>query len=208
MADICQAHNVTIISDEIHADFTFPGHTFTPFGTLGEKYLQEAIICTSPSKTFNIAGLQTSNIFIANHALRRQFTREMDATGYSQLNTAGLAAAQAAYEEGEEWLNALLAYLTDNLNMLRKFLAERLPQVKLIEPEGTYLPWLDFSATGMKGKKLDNFITEKAGLWLDDGEIFGPGGEGFQRINIACPKATLKQALEQLAEALDKQMKP
>ena len=123
------------------------------------------------------------------------------------MNTAGLVAAQAAYEEGEEWLNALLAYLTDNLNLLRTFLAERLPQVKLIEPEGTYLPWLDFSATGMKGKKLDNFIIKKARLWLDDGEIFGPGGEGFQRINIACPKATLKQALEQLAEALEKQAK-
>ena len=207
MADICQAHNVTIISDEIHADFTFPGHAYTPFGTLGEKYLQEAIICTSPSKTFNIAGLQASNIFIANEALRRKFTSEIGATGYSQLNTAGLVAAQAAYEEGEEWLNALLDYLKDNLDLLRTFLEKRLPQVKLIEPEGTYLPWLDFSATGMKGKKLDNFIIKKAGLWLDDGEIFGPGGEGFQRINIACPKATLKQALEQLAEAMDKQAK-
>lgn len=205
LADICLAHNVAIVSDEIHADFTYPGHPYTPFGSLGEKYLQEAIICTSPSKTFNIAGLQVSNIFIANEAWRRKFTSELDASGVSQMNTAGLVAAQAAYEEGEEWLNALLAYLTDNLNLLRTFLAERLPQVKLIEPEGTYLPWLDFSATGMKGKKLDNFIIKKARLWLDDGEIFGPGGEGFQRINIACPKATLKQALEQLADALDKQ---
>ena len=208
MADICQSHNVTVISDEIHADFAFPGHAYTPFGTLGDKYLQEAIICTAPSKTFNLAGLQVSNIFIANEAIRRQFRQEIDATGYSQMNTAGLVAAQAAYEEGEEWLNALLAYLTDNLALLRRFVAERLPGVVLIEPEGTYLPWLDFSRTGLKGKTLDDFIVNEAGLWLDDGEIFGPGGEGFQRINIACPAATLKQALEQLEAALKKRKKP
>ena len=202
MADICLAHHVTIVADEIHADFTFPGHTFTPFGTLGEPYAQEAVICTSPGKTFNLAGLQIANVFIPNDALRQSFSREIDATGYSQMNTAGLVAAQAAYEEGEEWFNALSAYLTDNLALLRRFVTEQLPGVRLVEPEGTYLPWLDFSGTGMTGKKLDDFIVRDARLWLDDGAIFGPGGEGFQRINIACPAATLKQALEQLAAAL------
>ena len=204
MADICHAHKVTVISDEIHADFTFPGHTYTPFGTLGDPYLQEAIVCTAPSKTFNLAGLQVSNIFIANEAIRRQFQREIDATGYSQMNTAGLVAAQAAYEDGEKWLNALLAYLSGNLAILRQFVAERLPGVDLIEPEGTYLPWLDFSGTGLMGKKLDDFIVNEAGLWLDDGEIFGPGGKGFARINIACPAARLKQALKRLETALKK----
>lgn len=202
MADICRAHDVKIVSDEIHADFAFPGHAYTPFGTLGTPYLREAVICTAPSKTFNIAGLQVSNIFIADEEIRRKFRQEIDATGYSQMNTAGLVAAQAAYEEGEEWFNALLTYLTGNLAILRQFTEKRLPGVTLIEPEGTYLPWLDFSGTGMKGKTLDDFIVNEAGLWLDDGEIFGPGGEGFQRINIACPAAILKQALERLEAAL------
>ncbi|WAV94215.1 pyridoxal phosphate-dependent aminotransferase [Oxalobacter aliiformigenes] len=202
MADICRAHDVKIVSDEIHADFAFPGHAYTPFGTLGDPYLREAVICTAPSKTFNIAGLQVSNIFIADEEIRRKFRQEIDATGYSQMNTAGLVAAQAAYEEGEEWFNALLTYLTGNLAILRQFTEKRLPGVTLIEPEGTYLPWLDFSGTGMKGKTLDDFIVKKAGLWLDDGEIFGPGGEGFARINIACPAAILKLALERLEAAL------
>ncbi len=118
------------------------------------------------------------------------------------MNTAGLVATQAAYENGENWFDALLAYLTANLAILREFTATRLPGVTLIEPEGTYLPWLDFSGTGLRGKALDDFITHKAGLWLDDGEIFGPGGEGFARINIACPAATLRQALIRLEKAL------
>ncbi|WP_269284520.1 PatB family C-S lyase [Oxalobacter aliiformigenes] len=202
MADICRAHDVKIVSDEIHADFAFPGHAYTPFGTLGDPYLREAVICTAPSKTFNIAGLQVSNIFIADEEIRRKFRQEIDATGYSQMNTAGLVAAQAAYEEGEEWFNALLTYLTGNLAILRQFTEKRLPGVTLIEPEGTYLPWLDFSGTGMKGKTLDDFIVNEAGLWLDDGEIFGPGGEGFARINIACPAVILKLALERLEAAL------
>ncbi len=204
MANICLIHDVKIVSDEIHADFAFPGHAYTPFGTLGEPYLRKAVICTAPSKTFNLAGLQVSNIFIADGEIRRKFRQEIDATGYSQMNTAGLVAAQAAYEEGEEWFDALLTYLTGNLAILRQFTEERLPGVTLIEPEGTYLPWLDFSGTGMKGKILDDFIVNEAGLWLDDGEIFGPGGEGFQRINIACPAAILKQALGQLEAALKK----
>ena len=204
MADICLIHDVKIVSDEIHADFAFPGHAYTPFGTLGEPYLRKAVICTAPSKTFNLAGLQVSNIFIADGEIRRKFRQEINATGYSQMNMAGLVAAQAAYEDGEAWFDALQVYLTGNLAILRQFTEERLPGVTLIEPEGTYLPWLDFSGTGMKGKILDDFIVNEAGLWLDDGEIFGPGGEGFQRINIACPAAILKQALGQLEAALKK----
>ena len=118
------------------------------------------------------------------------------------MNTAGLIAAQAAYEGGEEWLDALLAYLTINLDIVRKFTAECLPGVKLIEPEGTYLIWLDFSDTGLTGKELDHFIVNDARLWLDHGEIFGPGGEAFERINIACPASFLIKALEQLETAL------
>lgn len=202
MADICLAHNVTVISDEIHADFTFPGYRYTPYGTLGDQYQHNTIICTSPSKTFNIAGLQVSNIFIPDSHIRHQFQQALNATGYDQMNTAGLIAAQAAYEGGEKWLDALLEYLTINLDIVRKFTAERLPGVKLIEPEGTYLIWLDFSDTGLTGKELDHFIVNDARLWLDHGEIFGPGGKTFERINIACPASFLIKALEQLETAL------
>ncbi len=202
MADICLKHHVLVISDEIHADFAFPGYAYTPYGQLGDIYQDNVVICTAPSKTFNIAGLQVSNIFIPNADLRKQFQQAFNATGYDQMNTMGLIAAQAAYEGGETWLDALLAYLTVNLGILRKFTAERLPGVKLIEPEGTYLIWLDFADTGLSGKDLDNFIVNDAHLWLDHGEIFGPGGETFERINIACPATTLIKALEQLEKAL------
>ena len=202
MADICLAHHVRVISDEIHSDFAFPGYAYTPYGTLGETYLDHVVICTAPGKTFNIAGLQVSNIFIPNPEIRSRFQQELNATGYDQMNAAGLVAAQAAYEGGEAWFNSLMAYLTVNLGTVRNFVAERLPGVKLIEPEGTYLVWLDFSGTGMTGDELDSFIVNDARLWLDHGGIFGPSGENFERINIACPASTLVKALEQLEAAL------
>ncbi len=206
MADICLKHGVTVISDEIHADFAFPGYAYTPYGTLGDAYLSNTIICTSPSKTFNIAGLQVSNIFIPDDGIRAKFQQAMAATGYDQLNALGLVAAQAAYEGGEAWLEALLAYLNVNLSIVRQFTEKRLPGIRLIEPEGTYLIWLDFAGTGLSGKDLDDFIVKDAKLWLDHGEIFGPGGETFERINIACPAATLVKALEQLEAALKRKL--
>lgn len=202
MADICLKHQVLVISDEIHSDFAFPGYAYTPYGTLDDAYQDSVVICTAPSKTFNIAGLQVSNIFIPNAEIRAKFQQTFNATGYDQMNAMGLVAAQAAYESGSAWLDALLAYLTVNLDILRRFVAERLPGVKLIEPEGTYLIWLDFSDTGLSGKELDDFIVHDARLWLDHGEIFGPGGETFERINIACPASTLVKALERLEKAL------
>ena len=201
MADICRAHDVKIVSDEIHADFAFPGHAYTPFGTLGAPYLREAVICTAPSKTFNIAGLQVSNIFIADEEIRRKFRQEIDATGYSQMNTAGLVAAQAAYEEGEEWFNALLTYLTGNLAILRQFTEKRLPGVTLIEPEGTYFAWLDCSGLGLSDAALENLIAHQAKLWLDGGSVFDKKSGQFERIVLACTKKTLLQALTQLEAA-------
>ncbi len=206
MANICLKHHVLVISDEIHSDFAFPGYAYTPYGTLGDAYQDSVVICTAPSKTFNMAGLQISNIFIPNASIRNRFQQAFNATGYDQMNTMGLIATQAAYEGGEAWLDALLAYLTVNLGILRKFVAERLPGVRLIEPEGTYLIWLDFSGTGLSGKDLDDFIVNDARLWLDHGEIFGLGGETFERINIACPASTLVKALKQLETALKTKM--
>ncbi|MDR3209084.1 MAG: pyridoxal phosphate-dependent aminotransferase [Oscillospiraceae bacterium] len=201
LGEICLRHGCVVVSDEIHCDFVFDGHRHHIFGSLSPAFLDGSVLCTAPSKTFNLAGLQISNIFIANPALREKFTRELARTGYSQMNTMGLIACQAAYEHGEDWLLQLRAYLAGNLAYLRDFLRARLPSIKLVEPEGTYLVWLDFRALGLTQDALEERITHKARLWLDAGTIFGPEGAGFERVNIACPRKTLQAALERLERA-------
>lgn len=199
LAAICLAHDVLVVADEIHADFVRPGHKHTPFAALSPETAARTITCTAPSKTFNLAGLQLSNIFITEKSLRQRFQKEVFSTGYGEPSLFGLLAAQAAYSEGGPWLDALLAYLEQNIAHTKRFLAEHLPKVQLIEPEGTYLLWLDFHAYGLEAKALDRKIINEARLWLDDGAIFGKSGAGFQRINIACPQATLTKGLEALA---------
>lgn len=202
LATICLQHHVLIVADEIHHDFVRPGFRHTTLASLSADIAQHTITCTAPSKTFNLAGLQCSNIFIENPALRQKFRRTIDRAGYSQPNALGLFAAQAAYEKGLPWLTELRAYLEENLARTKEFLARELPRVTLIEPEGTYLLWLDFRAYDLSAKALDDLIVHKAKLWLDSGHIFGADGEGFERLNIACPWQTLKRGLEQLAAAL------
>lgn len=202
LGDICVEHHVRVVSDEIHQDFIYDGYEHQVFMNLKEAYKEITINCTAPSKTFNLAGLQVSNIFIANPEIRRKFRKEIAKAGYSQLNGAGLVACEAAYAEGREWLEALKMYLTENLNYLREFLQTHMPQIKLVEPEGTYLVWLDFRELNLKGQELEELVVKKANLWLDSGAIFGRTGEGFQRINIACPRVVLKQALEQLLASI------
>lgn len=201
MGNICKKYDVVVISDEIHQDFIYSGHKHKVFASLQEDFKDFTVTCTAPSKTFNLAGLQISNIFIANATLRRRFRNEIDKSGYSQLNTLGLVACQAAYRDGEAWLEALKVYLQENLQFIRSFLQEKMPEVKLIEPEGTYLIWLDFRWFGWSEERLEQFIVEEAKLWLDKGTMFGMEGLGFQRINIACPRAILEQAMNQLYEA-------
>ena len=203
LGDICLSHNVIVVSDEIHSDFVYQGNKHLVFSSLSEKYAQNSVICTAPSKTFNLAGLQASNIFIANKELREKFIKAIDATGYSQLNVFGLIATQAAYEEGEEWLSQVKDYIYQNLCFVRKFLTEKLPEIELIEPEGTYLIWLDFRKLKMTEEEREQLLRE-AKLWLDSGVMFGREGEGFERINIACPRKILQQALEQLERAIHK----
>lgn len=203
MGEICLKHNVIVVSDEIHADFTCPGFHHTVFANLKPEYADITITCTAPSKTFNLAGLQVSNIFICNREIRHAFRKELYSTGYCQLNTMGLVACQAAYENGSSWLKELKSYLEGNLEFVRSFLKRELPQITLIEPEGTYLLWLDFRELGISEEVLDRFILDKAKLWLDKGTMFGPEGEGFQRINIACPRVTLEKAFTQLKHAIE-----
>lgn len=201
MASICLKHNVLIVADEIHHEFVRPGFKHTVLASLSPEIASQTITCTSPSKTFNLAGLQVSNIFIENDELRRKFRAEISAAGYSQPNSLGLFAAQAAYEHGAEWLKELLAYIESNYQKAKAFFAEQMPKVKLIEPEGTYLLWLDFSAYGLTDEELDDIIINDANLWLDSGHIFGKAGRGFQRLNIACPWSTLENGLQHLAKA-------
>ncbi len=202
MGDICAAHGVTVISDEIHADFIYPDHTHTVFAGLKPEFEAITVTCTAPTKTFNLAGLQVSNIFVANRTLRHRIRQEMNRCGYSQINVMGLVACKAAYQKGEDWLEALKGYLEDNLKYLRAYLQKHIPEIKLVEPQGTYLVWLDCKALKLSDKALDELIVSRAKLWLDAGTMFGQGGSGFQRINIACPRSVLKQALEQLESAV------
>lgn len=204
IGELCLKHGVLVISDEIHADFTYPGHRHLVFADLKPEFSDITITCTAPTKTFNLAGLQISNIFISNQEIRRRFKKEIAASGYSDPNIMGIVACRAAYSGGSEWLSELREYLLDNLNYLRDFLKQRLPQIKLVEPEGTYLVWLDFNALNLDDRKLEDFIENQAGLWLNSGTKFGAGGEGFQRINIACPRSTLEKALIQLEQAINR----
>lgn len=201
IGDICLRHRVLVVSDEIHADFVFRGK-HQVFADIKEEYQDISVIGTSPSKTFNLAGLQVSNIFIPNQELKRRFRAQMKASGYSQLNAVGLTACEAAYRNGEEWYQAVLEYIRANLAFMKRYLAERIPKVRMSEPEGTYLVWLDFREFGLSEEELETWIVKKAGLWLDGGTMFGDTGRGFQRINAACPRKTLEQALDRLERAV------
>lgn len=203
LGEICLRHHVIVVSDEIHNDFVYPGYEHTVFANVDPRFAEFTLTCTAPSKTFNLAGLQISNIFIPNENLRKAFKTEIDRTGYDEPNALGVVACEAAYRAGEDWLEQLRAYLLKNLNFLRDFLQEKIPQIHLVEPEGTYLVWLDCSELGITGKELDQFIVDKAGLWLDGGSVFGPSGAAFQRVNIACPQATLELALNKLKAAVE-----
>lgn len=199
LGEICLKHGVFVVSDEIHADFVFE-RKHTVFSEVKEAYRDISMICTSPSKTFNIAGLQISNIFISNPEKATAFRRQVAAAGYSQVGLPGLVACEAAYRHGDEWLEGVLAYIKANAEFTRAYLQEHLSRVKMTKLEGTYLVWLDFRDYGLTDKELDEKILNQAGLWLDSGAVFGKCGEGFQRINIACPRKTLQQALDRLID--------
>lgn len=201
LGDICKRHGVYVFSDEIHFDFIWKG-THHVFQDLKEEYKDFTITATAPSKTFNLAGLQQSNIFIPNESIRRKFKAEISATGYDEPNIFGITAAQAAYESGDEWYNAATAYIKSNIDFAADFVKDNLPGVKLIDTQGTYLIWLDFRNLGINAVELDDILINRAKLWLDSGKIFGKAGEGFQRINTTCPRSVLKEALDRIAKVI------
>jgi cystathionine beta-lyase len=173
------------------------------FSDLSPKFAEHTISATAPSKTFNLAGLQHANIFIPNQAMREQFKREFTACGLSQPSLMGLVSCQAAYEQGEAWLEELLVYLADNMLLIQAFLQERIPKLKLVYPEGTYLAWIDCLDLNLPAKEIDEIILKKAKLWFNDGTKFGVGGVGFQRMNVACPRDVLQEALLRLEGAFE-----
>lgn len=201
LGDICLKYQVTVVSDEIHSDFIFRGR-HQVFADLKREYADITVTCTAPSKTFNLAGLLLSNIFISNRELRHKFRQQVNAAGISQLSPFGLVACETAYTQGEEWYQAMLAYVAENIAFTKEYVEKHLPGVEMVEHEGTYLVWLDFRKTGLSMEELEDLIVNRAKLWLDSGKIFGKSGEGFQRINVACPRQILEEALHRIREQL------
>ena len=206
LGEICLDHDVIVVSDEIHADFARPGHTHTVFASLSPRFEKRCVTCTAPSKTFNLAGLQASNVFIADPDMRARFKTAIKATGQSSVNVLGLTAAQAAYEHGDDWLRQVKDYLEGNLEFVKGFLADFVPELRVVEPESTYLIWIDCNDLGLTAGELYRMVEHDAKLWVDEGTMFGLEGSGFIRINIACPRAILEVAFEQLAKAVRTRM--
>lgn len=202
MANICRNHNVLIVSDEIHQDLAFPGYNHCPLPMLDPAYNEMSVVCTAPSKTFNLAGLQTSNIIIPNPVLREKFEAAAKCWGISKVNSIGMVACEAAYTHGDCWLDEAMAYVAANKEYVQDFLKTSLPKITMAESQGLYLLWLNFKGLGMSPEELESFLINKAGLWLNQGYLFGEEGKGFVRLNIACPRSLLEKALEQLRSAV------
>ena len=198
ISEICLAHNVLVVSDEIHSDITFGSNVHTVYGSLSEQALKNSIICTAPSKSFNLAGLQFSNIFIADEKLRKAFSEELEKTGYDEPSVFGIVAATAAYSEGADWFDSVKSYIWENILFAKNYIEENASQIKVLVPEGTYLLWLDFSETGLSDSEINDRVLNKAKVWLDSGSMFGKEGEKFQRINCATPRIILEDALKRI----------
>lgn len=199
--NIAIENGAVVISDEVHCELLFDGVKHTPFASISDEFAQNSLVCMSASKTFNLAGLAASVIIIPNPKLRLEFQRARGGI-MPQPDIMAMTALEAAFRDGDEWLGQLLDYLQENLDYLVSYFKDRVPEIKVIKPEGTYLVWLDCRGLGLDKKQLREFFIYEAGVGLDDGSAFGPGGEGFQRMNIACPKATLAEALERIEKAV------
>lgn len=198
LAEVCQENNIVMISDEIHSDLIFEGYKHIPYAMLGDEYAMNSITCVAPSKTFNIAGLSSSAVIIPNPALRKKFADVVESLHIAGGNIFGSVAMEAAYALGDEWLSQALKYIEGNVKLLENFAAENLPRVKVIHPEGTYMAWIDFSRLGLTDTELRKFMVEKVKLGMNHGPVFGPGGEGFQRINLGCPRSIVEEGLARL----------
>jgi len=200
LGDICVRHNVIVVSDEIHNDFAFFGE-HTVFTKVKKEFEDISIVCTSVSKTFNLASMLISNIFIPNAKIRHVFKKQYAAAGMSQLSALGITATSVAYDKGDEWYEKMIDYVKANILFVKDYVKKNIPGVSVIDGEGTYLMWLDFRGTGLSGTEIDRKIIYEAKLWLDSGKIFGKTGTGFQRINVAVPRSTVVECLERIKAA-------
>lgn len=206
VGDICKKYNVTVMSDEIYCDFFSPGFKHTPFAVVCPELVENLIVNTSPSKSFNTAGLQISNIVIPGEDLRTRFQTELGKVGYNNCNYIGLNACQAAYEGGEEWLEACKAYIWENAQYVMDFIEKRVPGIRVIEPQGTYLMWLDCSGLGLTAPELEQLLLGEAHIWPDIGTKFGEPSGLFIRMALACPRSVLAEAMERLEAALNRKL--
>jgi len=202
--EMCLKNNVLIVSDEIHGDLIYKGYVFTPFASISENFAQLSITCTGPTETFNMAGLQTSVVIIPNAELRSKFERTLRSNGLFGIGTFGVVALQAAYDHGEEWLEQVLDYIENNFRYLEEYVCRHIPEITVVRPEGTYLVWLDCRRLGLDKWKLRRLILNEARVYLDEGFIFGQEGEGFERINIACSRSVLVEALDRIKNAINR----
>lgn len=203
MGEICARHGVLVVSDEIHEDLIInPAKRHVPFATLGDDFAQNSVICTAPSKTFNLAGLQSANVIIPNPRLRVEFARQYDRNMFPLVNVLGMVAAEAAYAHGEPWLEDMLVYLRGNHELFAAAVNSALPQVRVLPADSLYLAWIDFRDLGMDADELNRFLLTKARLWLNVGQKFGPGGDGYMRINLGCPRSTVEEAATRLIDAV------
>ncbi|MDE6300399.1 MAG: pyridoxal phosphate-dependent aminotransferase [Muribaculaceae bacterium] len=202
IADICLRNNVFVISDEIHCELVYDTIRYTPYGSLGEEIARQGVVCISPSKAFNIAGLQIANIVAPDSDIRARIDRAINDNEVCDVNPFGVTATIAAYNEGESWLEELLTYIRGNMDFLTDYLRKNIPDLKPVPLEGTYLAWIECSATGMNGDSLELFLIDRAGVRLNSGSMYGPGGEDFVRMNLACPKCVLSEALDRMKMAL------
>ena len=202
IGDICIRNNVWVVADEIHCELVFPGHTYIPFASISQEFLMHSVTCTSPSKAFNLAGLQIANIISADTDIRTKIDKAINVNEVCDVNPFGVEALMAAYNDSEEWLEELKQYLFDNYNYLRAYFSEYLPEFPVSMLEGTYLVWVDCSVLNQSSDEIVKTLLEKEKLWVNEGSLYGEIGEGFIRINIACPRQQLIEGLNRLRRAL------
>lgn len=203
LVSVCKEHDIRIVSDEIHSDLVFSPNRHIPILKVAEDYQHRILLTMAPSKTFNLAAMSTSIMVIPDEKERRQYEDLVHTLHVGMGNVFGIEALQAAYEEGDQWLDQLLIYLQGNRQFIYDFLRSEIPRVEMMVPDATYMTWLDFRNLGMTSEVLNKFIIEKAGLGLNNGTQFGPGGEGFMRLNFGCPRSLLEQAMQQLKDAIE-----
>ena len=203
LGEICIKHKILLISDEIHSDLVLPPFKHTVAANISKEIANITISMMAPSKTFNLAGMASSSVIISNPKLRNDFQVFLDRVHVGMGNLFGMVASEAAYTFGKEWLDKMLDYVKGNLDYMEKYIEEYIPKIKMIRPEATYLVWLDFRELGLSNEELKHFILKKAKLGLNNGPVFGPGGDGFQRINVACPRSLVEEAMSRLKNAIE-----